>query len=300
MRNRNLLSVIIIVTLAIFLVLSIALLFTSIHENSKIRHEIASKYSVMNSYAEKSRLPISKESIAILTGEQNNLKSIYARFKLALMSPLNDEISEEELDPLQFKERLIQIQKKLREDAEMHNLALPESMGFTKYETELSERSEIPRLIKRLKVLEEIVYVMIAGRADSIDHILFMDAGAKKTTDKISMERSKEKIKASAVDTALLQEMEKKLKRQKNLPEMEVSKKEHGTDYDFPVSLAVTCANSRLTALLYKLRVSPYIFVIDDIIIERIEGAVKDRPAPDSAGESRLRINLSVRAVALD
>lgn len=179
MFKRNLLSILIIISLAIAILTSMTILFTFLLKHFSAKSEIASKCESINKLTEKSGMPLTKESLIFVTDEENKLKNIYSRFKLALESPMNEEIAEEELDPLQFKERLIQIQKKLREDAAMYNLTLPESLGFAEYETELSKPSEIPDLIMRLRVLEEVIYTITLSGIDSLHEIHFVEEEAE-------------------------------------------------------------------------------------------------------------------------
>lgn len=260
--KRNLISFIIIIFLSMTLLLSITLFFMSLAKNSRIKAEIASKCDGIKKIAEKSKMPISKESLLFLGDEQNKLKNAYSRFKLALGSSLSEEVAEEESDPLQFKERLIQTQKKLRKDADEHNLLLPESLGFAKYETKLSEPFEIPDLIRRLKVIEELIYIMTLTGIDSLDEIHFAEKGAKK----------------------------------KALPLLDIAVKGKKDIYfDIPVSFKIGCTSSKLIDLLYKLRLSQFIFIVDDLDMERAQAGYDK----EVAVEERLKTSLSIRAIVL-
>lgn len=250
MHTRNLLSILIIVLLVIAVLSSITILFAFAVKHFNVESEIASKCEMINKLTEKSRIPLTKESLIFITDEQNKLESLYGRFKLALESPLNEEAAEAELDPLQFKERLIQTQKKLREDAAMCKLALPESLGFTKYETELSKPSEIPVLIMRLKVIEEIIYVITLAGIESLHEISFADEEAKKR------------------ETAYL---------------------------NLPVSFKIGCTSSELVTFLYRLRLSPFNFIVDDFDIKSAQAAA----GKETAADKKLAASLSIRAIAL-
>ena len=279
--RRGSLSFIIIISLGIYLLLSITLFFVWSAKHYRIKAEIASKYEVINGFAKRSKMPITKESVFFLTDEENKLKNIYSRLKLALASPLNEEISEEELEPLQFKERLIQIQKKLREDAKRHNLSLPESLGFTKYETELSEPFKIPDLIKRLKILEELIHAMTLSGIDSLDEIRFINEEVKKDK-KVKAQRPKKKIAK---------------KTQKEALKTDVAAKEGpAVYYDIPVSFKIGCTSSKLIGFLYKLRLSPFVFVIDDLDIETTQASYDK----DEVVVRRLKASFSIRAIAIN
>lgn len=252
-HRRNILSIIIIISLAIVLLLSIMAFFLSLAKLRRIKGEIASKYEMINRLTEKSKMPLTKESLLFVTNEENKYKIIYNRFKLALESPLNERVRREELDPLQFKERLIQTQKKLREDATMYNLLLPESLGFAKYEIELSKPSEIPDLIRRLRVLEELIYMITLSGVETLHEINFADKEVKRKTD---------------------------------------------IYFHIPISFKIGCTSPSLTNFLYKLRLSPFNFIVDDMDIESAQ-ARHDRGNKETLTNERLVASLSVRAVAL-
>lgn len=261
--KRNLLSLIIVALLLMTLLLSIALFSVSLAKNFRIKSEVASKCEAISEFTERNRMPIIEESIIFLTEKRDKLKNIYSRFKLALASPLEEEVPSEELDPLKFKERLIQTQKRLRKDAGKHNLSLPESLGFAKYETALSEPSEITDLIRRLKVLEELVYTMIFAGVGSLDEIRFANKGVKKDV----------------------------------LPLLDTAAAEGGDIYfDVPVSFRISCASLKLIDFLYRLKSSSFVFIIDDLDIDRTQTS-SDK---DEAAKRRLKASLSIRAIALN
>lgn len=252
--QRNLLSIAMLLFLVIVLITSMILLIVSSSKKSKIESEIASKYEVINRFVKTSKMPMTEKSTSLLTEEANRLRDIYGRFKLALASSLNEEVPEEELEPLHFKERLIQTQKRLREDARGRNLSLPDSLGFTKYETELSDPSEIADLIKRLKVLEELTHAMASSDIDILDEINFANRYAEENA----------------------------------LPLLDTARREYADiSLIIPVSLKVGCSITKLIDFLYKIRSSPFIFIIDDLDIEK-------------AQLGRLKVNLSIRAIGLN
>ena len=294
MFKRNLVSFIIIGFLGIALFSFIMLFFFTLARNERIDAEIASKYEIINNYAEKTKMPLSKESIALLADEQNRLKSIYARFKLAFTSPLNEDMPDEDTDPLQFKERLIQIQKKLREDANSANLTLPDSLGFTKYETELSEPSEIPNLIKRLKVLDELVYIMTSTGVDSLDELSFAGENAIKSGKKGRTRKDKAKSEKRTALSSLPVPAEKIRGEVDGQENGEAAEKE--IYFDIPVFLRIDCTVSELVNFLYSLRLSPFVFIVEDMDIEKINKAGK---AEDLA-EAKLKASLRVKAIALN
>jgi len=259
--KQSLHSLIIIISLLLLLSLSIALFFIALNKNSKIASEIASKCEVINKFADKDKVPIADESITSLTEERNKLKEIYNRFKIALRSPLSEEASKESSDSLQFKERLIQTQKKLSEEAKAHNLSLPKSLGFTKYETELPRPFEIPALLGQLKVLEELIHTMALSGIDSLYEIYFIEEKDKE----LDAQSRKEKVE------------------RKPQPDL---KEEPPIYYDVPVSFKIGCTSAELMDFLYKLRLSPFVFVIDDLDVESIQ--------------ENLKASFSVRAITLN
>lgn len=255
--KKNVLSVVIICFLGIILILFITAFGLSLAKNADITEQISAKYDMIDKFVTKSRVPITKESVLFLIEERNRLKNVYSRFKLAFMTPLTEEIPEESIDPLQFKERLVQTQKKLRKDAERYDLTLPGSLGFTKYETELSDASEIPALIRRLRVLEELISHMGFSGIDSLNELSFIGELVKKEED---------------------------------------SAKVVGLAFDIPVSFKINCTASELVDFLYKLRVSHFTLIVEDIDIKKIADASDE----DIVAKSVLEVNFLIKAVAIN
>jgi len=257
--KKNLFSIIMIMALSIVLTFAIAVFFVSMTRSFACKAEINAKCGDIDKIAKKSSMPLSKESLIFLTDEYNRLKSVYSRFKLALESPLNDEATDEELEPLKFKERLIQAQKKLREDARMHNLTVPKSLGFAKYETELTDPPEIRSLIRRIDILEEIMYIILESGVGTLNEIDFavVSSNAKEG-------------------------------------EGEGSGRKQAESSDIPVYVSIGCTSPKLINFLYRLRVSQFNFVVDDVDITSEED--KER----RSRLKRLNAGLSIRAVILN
>lgn len=270
--KRNLFSIAVISILTAILLFLAGTLIFFVFKDAKTDKEITAKTATIDRFVKKSKMPLTEESVSFLEEERNKLKSAYSRLKLALTSPLDEEIPPEDIDSLQFKERLIQTQKKLREEAKSFSLALPDSLGFSKYETELSEPSEIPLLWRKLKVLEELVYLMTLAGITSLDEINFVSEDIKK-------EGQVPPVVAGAAKPAEAAVAPKAAERAKVYDEIAVSFK-------------VTCTYSKLADFLYKLRVSPYIFVVDDLDITK----TKDTLDKDEVKESTLQAAFLVRA----
>ncbi|MBL7071185.1 MAG: hypothetical protein ISS26_03310 [Candidatus Omnitrophica bacterium] len=272
--KKNTFSLILMAVLLMVLLLSVAFLFVSLAKNIAVKAEVGAKCEEINKIAQKSDLPLSKESVAFLADEHTRLKNIYSRFLLALVSPLDEEINEEDLDPLQFKERLIQTQKKLREDARINNLLLPASLGFAKYETELTDPTDIPGLIKRLKVLEEIVHLMSLSGLVTINEISFAEENENRSERNTGRGQKKQ-------DEA------------KN-PESPAEPK--AVFSDVPVYLRIGCTNTELIKFLYKLRVSQFNFIVDDLDIQLDE----ENSGRGGLRSKMLNADLAVRAMTLN
>ncbi len=280
--KRNLLSVSIIIALAAaFLSLAIMLGFALL-KGSKIQKDTAEKSGTIERFVKKSKMPLTEESISFLADERNKLKSAYSRLKLALHSPLAENIPSEAMDSLQFKDRLIQAQKKLREEAKDFSLNLPESLGFTKYETELSQPAEIPALWRRLAVLEELVYLMTLSGVASLDEINFIGEDLKKETE-------------GEAQPDIATEVPAELPRAGIPPDdkAESAVRQKGEIYnEVKVAFKVTCTYSGLVEFLYKMRVSPFIFVVDDLDVTK----GKDTLDKDEKKESMLQASFLVKA----
>ncbi len=273
MLKRNLFSISVISVLALLVIFFAALFILFVFKDIRIEKDRAAKCKSINKFIKTSKMPLMEDSISILEGEKNKLKSVYSRLKLALTSPLTEEISPESMDPLQFKEKLIRTQKKLREEAKDFSLVLPESIGFAKYEAELSLPSEIPLLLRRLRVMDELIYLMTLTGISSIDDINFIEETVKK--------------EKSAVPAP-------NIKGKKPPPIPYNSKEEHKPAiYDeIIISFKVTCTYSELIDFLYKLKSSPFIFIVDDLDIAK----TKDILDVDEAAESMLQAEFLVKA----
>ena len=273
--KRNLFSVVVIGILAAALVFAIGLFVFFMLQDAKIGKEIMTTSGTIDGFVKKSKMPLTENSVSFLEDERNKLKSAYSRLKLALTSPLSEEVPPESMDSLQFKEKLIQTQKKLREEAKDFSLGLPDSLGFTKYETELSDSMEIPYLIKRLKVLEELIYLMTLTGVVSLDEISFIGEDVKK-----------EEAHAQVMPP---------MPNAGNIAEALPLPPEPGKTKiyeEIAVSFKITCTYSKLMDFLYRLKVSPFIFVVDDLDINK----TKDVLDKDQAAESRLQAAFLVKA----
>ncbi|MFH0839673.1 MAG: Amuc_1100 family pilus-like protein [Candidatus Omnitrophota bacterium] len=254
--KRNLLSVMIIAVLACTLLLLTIILGLAMIKEAKTKKEIAAKSVAIDNFAKKSKMPLTEESISFLTDERNKLKSAYSRLKLALTSPLAEDMPRESMDSLQFKERLVQTQKKLREEAKEFSLSLPDSLGFTKYETELSTRGEIPALWRRLKVLEELIYLMTLSDVASLNEISFIGD---------------------------------------DLPKGPAQPAQSENFYDeVKVSFKINCTYSGLIKFLYKMRASSFIFIVDDLDITRAKDTLDKDEAAESMLQANFLVKAEI------
>ncbi|MDP3790247.1 MAG: Amuc_1100 family pilus-like protein [Candidatus Omnitrophota bacterium] len=274
--KRNLFSVTIIGILAAALLFAVGLFVFFMLQDAKIGKEIMTTSGTIDGFVKKSKMPLTENSVSFLEDERNKLKSAYSRLKLALTSPLGEEMPPEGMDSLQFKERLIQTQKKLCEEGKDFSLALPDSLGFTKYETELSDSAEIPHLLKRLKVLEELIYLMTLTGVASLDEISFVGEDIKKE-------------EAPVLSVPALPDIGNEAGA---LPTLPPEPKKTKIYEEITVSFKITCSYSKLMDFLYRLKVSPFIFVVDDLDINK----TKDALDKDQAAESMLQAAFLVKA----
>ncbi len=260
LHRRNAFSILVIVILTVILVAFVVLFMLALSRNTYLASEITSKCRIINEYVQKTEMPLSEESIALLTEELNRLKSVYQRFKLALHSPLYGKEAENQLDPLQFKERLIQTQKRLGKEATAHGMALPSSLGFTRYETELSKPEEIPNLLQRLKILEELISAMLSSKIETLHNISFK--------------------------TAPVPKLQKKKRSKKTFPYTR----------EIPFSLTIGCSHENLVQFLYNMRLSSYVFTVGDLdIIRENKPASHSEGEP-----VKLRVEMDVKAVIIE
>jgi len=282
MRKNDLFSTAAVTLFSAALIGSIAMFFVFLARSSEISSRIESECRRIDDYSDKNKVPFSEETVEFLKRERETLEDINTRFKSALETPLGEEVRPEDLDPLKFKEKLVQTQKKLRKDAEARGLKLPSSLGFAKYETELSAPSEIPELMRRLKILEEITDIVISSGAGSLAKINFAENSSLSDKAKSARDPKKTSRRAPRIKTA---------------PAPKAAEKKPETFYEnIFFSFEIKCTGSKLMDLLYLMRASRYIFVVEDLDIK----SAKDALDSDEAAERMLSAALSARAVIVN
>ncbi|MDD5681080.1 MAG: Amuc_1100 family pilus-like protein [Candidatus Omnitrophica bacterium] len=294
--KRNLFSILVILALLAVAIFFAVLFGIYLAKDMKISGEITAKSAKIDTFVQRSKMSLTEDSVTFLEDERNKLKSAYSRLKLALTSPISDGASQENIDSLQFKEKLIQTQKKLREEAKDFSLALPASLGFTKYETELSDPAEIPSLLKRMKTLEELVYLMTLSGIVSLDEINFIGEDVKKAEPAARAAAPRMKrppILPMAENLPPGGPLEQAMPMEEEMPvPAAVEAVKTKTPKSITISFKITCTYPKLADFLYKLKVSPFIFVVTDLDITKAKDAVDK----DVVAESMLQASFLVRA----
>ncbi|MBN1870941.1 MAG: Amuc_1100 family pilus-like protein [Candidatus Omnitrophica bacterium] len=249
--------------LIIGLLLSLALFLVSFAKSSKLNRELSSKYEMISTFVERSKVPLSEESIKTLASDRDKLKEIYEGLK-PLVEPYKIEGN---IDPLYFKELLIQVQKKLRSETTAKNIILPNSLGFKEYETELSRPEEIPDLVNKLKILEDLVRMTVDAGVKTVTYINFDDFE--------DLKREKEQYK----------------RRSHGRADPKASDGANELYAEVPVSLDVQCSVKELLELLYKMRASSHNFVISKVAITAGSVYPTTRGANQRMLDSKLRMH---------
>ncbi len=261
--KKSTLSYIAIGILSLSLLLSALLCVLAVMRSAKLGHKISAQCERISRFARTTKMPIVQDSIDFLDAERERLKNLHGRFSLALASPLSDTPSEESLEPLMFKERLVQIQKKLRQDATQAGMALPDSLGFSEYETRLSEKDEIPGLLKRLKVLEEVIYLAADSGINAIGEVDFPMPDTQGKDKKKAPGTVKKRVRSSPIPS-LPGPMDRG-------PARHDETAGNVTDNDvfgqIPFETTFRANSPEMMTFLYKLRRSPYNVVITDFSI---------------------------------
>jgi hypothetical protein len=173
-----------------------------------------------------------------LTSELDKLKEIYGGLE-PLVAPT---VSQKNIDPLYFKEMLIQTQRQLRNEARNKNIALPETLGFQEYELRLSEPGDLPELVNKLSILQELVYMAIGADVKNVTKIGFDDFDEEQSRRDRLRRRSRRKAKSAGED--------------------------EDTAYKkVPINFTVNCSIKELLDILYKFRASSHNLVIHKLVV---------------------------------
>lgn len=239
-----------------FFVYLLIICVININKTIMIDNDLRKRTNILKGYEKNISFAPTKEMVDSLSKEKNILENIYREFSKTFSSiPFE---SSPDTDPLKFKEDLIQAQNRIRGLALTSNFALPASLGFSKFDSDIPKTSEIPALKIELKIVEELIRLMLdsgVAKLDSID----ISASPENRNEKKTKEEpaSNQQKKGKDSNSA------------KSDDELKV------TFNSFPVKLELRGSTESLVKFMYKLRISKFIFVVKDLRIDSAEPAAE-------------------------
>jgi len=262
--------------LAAVLLISVIFFVISMIKNAKLNGEFSSKCRMIDSFVKQSKMPVTEESIENLKVELKRLDEAYKTLRPFMRSPLTKNRAVKKLDPLRFKERLIQTQKKLRAQALKNNLIIGGTLGFSRYETELPSQDQIPELYNRLEILEELLTIFTHTGIESLERIEF------------------ENIPKSGPDDKKKAASRKKRRSGPGTP-YEEQKPEFYSQ--IPIYVVINCTTAQAIDILYQMRVSPCLFEVKEM--DLLGKEVKEGPR-EGIAEKILTARIILQAIAFE
>lgn len=77
------------------------------------------------------------------------------------------------ITPLSFKQKLFDVQDKIKDKAKNLKIVLPESLGFKEYEIDVPQQEKTPFLFKELLLAEEMVNLLLESQVFEIKNVEF-------------------------------------------------------------------------------------------------------------------------------
>lgn len=136
--------------------------------NLKMTNEIGDKEKRLSAYVESCGVNAEQEMglkqllVSGLENEHRKLKEIFEGVKSRENLAVN---------PLYFKQRLFDVQDKLREMAKKQKVSLPPSLGFEDYELKLPDVSQVSVLMQELVMVEEVLTRLMGDGISSVKKI---------------------------------------------------------------------------------------------------------------------------------
>lgn len=217
----------------------------------------------------------SSEMVENLAKEKKSLEKMDNEFISAFSKPyLGLKL---EADPLKFKEDLFQTQNSIRQLALKAGFGLPDSLGFSKYETEIPTNIDVPVLKKQLIIVEELIKIMINSKVSSLKSIEIQ----KSVSKLIEME---EPVILSLDD---MKRAPQKRPKSKITEPSEIKNKKLEIYQAFSIVVEVETDTANLIKFLYNLRASNYLFILNSLKID----SKKDETSENRKLKSTLNIS---------
>lgn len=164
--KRNLSFIIAVIILAVFLLASLFYLAITVKENAALNFSKYKKLDNIKEYFKGGAFPPSEKLLDYYLDKNGKFLKYYETFYSDLVSARN-EMPDKILEPLKFKEKLLDSQSQIIKKAKASDLSVGEKalyLGFDRYQTEIPLQDDIPDLMVELESVRELfIYMMKAG-----------------------------------------------------------------------------------------------------------------------------------------
>ncbi len=175
--RKNLTSVIFILILAIFILISLFYLGRTIKENVSLNSLKNKKLEFINHFCKQEPFPPSEALLEYYQDKKEKISEHYKSFHTLFITSWN-KMPHSTLEPLKFKEKLFKLQSKILKEAEDGGLTIKEGalyLGFDRYETEIPSSNDISDLIVELQAVEELASLMVQSQILSLERMKILE-----------------------------------------------------------------------------------------------------------------------------
>lgn len=175
--RKNLTSVIFILILAIFVLVSLFYLGRTVKESASLSSSRNKKLKLINYFCQKKPFPPSETLLEYYRNKKEKNSEYYKSFHTLFVSDWN-KMPRSVLEPLKFKEKLFKLQSKITKKARARKLTIGDGalyFGFDKYESEIPQASDIPDLMVELQAVEELTSLMMQSHITSLERVRILE-----------------------------------------------------------------------------------------------------------------------------
>ena len=175
--RKNLTSLICILILAIFILVSLFYLGRTVKISASLSSSRNKKLKLINYFCQKKPFPPSETLLEYYRDKKEKISEYYKSFYALFVSDWN-KMPSSVLEPLKFKEKLFKVQSKITKKARAGKLTIGEGalyLGFDRYESEIPQASDIPDLTAELQAVEELISLMMQAQIISLERIRILE-----------------------------------------------------------------------------------------------------------------------------
>ena len=168
--------IILVVILLVFIggfIWSVSQLATSLQDKSSLDRKIE---ETRRAIEEAAKFSATKETLLFLNKKYKMLKTICEETEKILITPQARMPLPEELPAagVEFKKILSNTKRNISREAQNANLLIPSSIGFAEYNDRIPEKEELPDLMRKLRIAEELITLMRRAGVSALTDITFL------------------------------------------------------------------------------------------------------------------------------